>query len=316
MPDTPQNQAVWPQHDNQLEGVGFPIMRVVALMSFSTASVIDFRYGPFKGKGTGEHALARELLGSLEFGDIVLADRYYGSYYFIAELLQKGVDIITRQHGSRESDFRCGLRIDQGDHVIELVKPPRPSWMDKKTYETMPKTIALREIKTGIIDEEDEEVVIITTLVCPESYSRSELAACYKKRWNIELDLRSLKSVMGMDILACKTPEMITKELWTYILAYNLVRQLISKSAAKHSLEPRQISFTAAMQTLLAFIPLFDSNPPPETRKRYYDAMLRMIASHRIGNRPGRSEPRLVKRRPKPKTFLTRPRGESRTGAR
>ena len=187
-----------------------------------------------------------------------------------------------------------------------------PGWINRST--TTCQKIALREVKTGKYDDENEEIVVITTLTSPETYSRSELAACYKKRWSVELDLRSLKTVMGMDILSCKTPDMITKEVWTYILAYNLVRQLISAAAAKHSLEPRQISFTQAMVTLLVFIPLFDRNPPPETRQRYYNAMLKMIAFHRIGNRPGRSESRAVKRRPKQSTKLTKPRGEFKTG--
>jgi hypothetical protein len=310
MPDTPENQEVWPQHDGQDDGVGFPLMRVVALISLATAGVIDFAFGAYKGKETGELALARELLRSLAGGDIVLADRYYCSYFFICMLLEHGVDIITRQHGARDSDFRRGRQLGYGDHLIELMKPPRPQWMDKATYGRMPESLTLREVKTGHIDDDGDEVIVATTLLSPEKYSKTELVACSKRRWNVELDLRSMKTVMGMDILSCKTPEMITKEVWTYILAYNLVRQLISRAAEKHNVEPRHISFTGAIQTFVAFLPLFEANPSSADAVRYYEIMLGMISSHRIGNRPNRREPKAVKRRPKPYPRLQRPRSE------
>jgi len=298
MPDTPENQSVWPQHDQQEDGIGFPIIRIVALLSLATAGCLGLAYGPYQGKETGEHALARELLPLINQDDIILADRYYCSYFLMAQLLARGANLITRLHGARAYDFRRGVRLGDGDHIVELVKPPRPKWMDQDTYDSIPDTLSLREMKGDYKDDDGEEVIVVTTLLKPESYPRSEVLAAYRLRWNVELDLRSLKSVMGMDILSCKTPSMIEKEIWTYILAYNLIRQLICQAAAKHSLEPRSISFTGAIQTFNAFLPLFNINQP-EFSKRMYTAMVDMIAQMKIPHRPGRSEPKAVKRRPK-----------------
>jgi hypothetical protein len=212
----------------------------------------------------------------------------------------QGVDIVTRQHGARSSDFRRGQRLGKGDHLIDLIKPPKPTWMDIDTYEKIPNTLKLREVKTGHVDDDGKDIIIVTTLIAPEKYSKTELIACSKQRWNVEIDLRSMKTIMGMDILSCKTPEMIKKEIWTYILVYNLVRQLITRASIEHKLQPRQISFTGAIQTFLAFLPLFYGNPTPTDSQRYFAAMLKSIAYHRIGNRPYRREPRAVKRRSKP----------------
>ena len=312
MPDTKENQAQWPQHGQQDEGAGFPIMRIVAIFSLATAAVIDFAHAPFQGKGSGELSLARQLLGALDDGNILLADRYYCSYFFICMLMEKNVDIVTRQHGARNSDFRRGQRLAKGDHIVELIKPPKPQWMDQDTYNKMPTSLKLREIKTGCNDSEGEEIVVVTTLIAPEKYSRTEIAALSKSRWNVELDLRSMKSVMGMDILSCKTPCMIEKEIWTYILVYNLVRQLIARAGAAHNIEPRHISFTGSLGAFLVFCPIFDAERSPEMRRKYYEALLSMIASYRIGNRPGRREPKVVKRRPKAYPYLKTTRVEAR----
>jgi hypothetical protein len=309
MPDTPENQQRWPQHDQQDEGIGFPIMRIVGVLSMATAACLGLAYGPYQGKETGEHALARQLLPLIHQKDILLADRYYCSYFLIAQVLAQGADLITRLHGARNYDFRRGHRLGEGDHIVELVKPPIPKWMDQETYDSIPETLELREMKSDHKDEHGDEVIIVTTLLNPETYPRSEVLGAYRLRWNVELDLRSLKTVMGMDILSCKSPEMIEKEVWTYILAYNLIRQLICQAAEKHKVEPRRISFTGAIQTFNAFLPLINVGPP-EFSKRMYDAMIDIIAQHKIPNRPGRSEPKAIKRRPKAYPRLTKPRSQ------
>jgi hypothetical protein len=309
MPDTPENQQRWPQHDQQDEGVGFPIMRIVGVLSMATAACLGLAYGPYQGKETGEHALARQLLPLIHQKDILLADRYYCSYFLIAQVLAQGADLITRLHGARNYDFRRGHRLGEGDHIVELVKPPIPKWMDQETYDSIPETLELREMKSDHKDEHGDEVIIVTTLLNPETYPRSEVLGAYRLRWNVELDLRSLKTVMGMDILSCKSQEMIEKEVWTYILAYNLIRQLICQAAEKHKVEPRRISFTGAIQTFNAFLPLINVGPP-EFSKRMYDAMIDIIAQHKIPNRPGRSEPKALKRRPKAYPRLTKPRSQ------
>lgn len=303
--------APYTQHGKQAEGVGFPIMRAVGLISLATGAVWDFAFGAYQGKETGEHALARQIMDSVKPGDVILGDRYYDSYFFIAQVLQRDADVITRLHGARGSDFRSGTYLGSGDHLVELVKPPKPKWMTQRVYDSMPETIVCRELKTGCTDNEGEEVVVVTTLKDPKKYSRTELAATYKLRWTVELDLRSIKSVMGMDFLSCKTPDMVSKQIWTYILAYNLVRELIARTAKKYGLEPRKISFTAAVQAFNVFAPVIGL--VPERTEALYNGMLAAIAYHKIGNRPGRSEPRAKKRRPKAQPLLTEPRSKAKS---
>jgi hypothetical protein len=310
MPDTPENQERWPQNPAQRPGLGFPIMRVVCLMSLATAAIIDLSFGPYAGDKTGEQALARQLFSRLDRGDIVLADRAFAGYFLIALARERGADLITRLHQARRVDFRRGKRLGRGDHVIELVKPPRPKWMDEATYKRMPETLELREVDSGATDRDGKKITVVTTLTDPKRYSRTELAAASKMRWNIELDLRAIKTVMGMDILVCKTPEMITKELWAYVLTYNLVRQIIVASAKRAEVEPRQISFTAALQHFPAFAPALSWCSPEEGR-RLYETMLDLIATCRVADRPDRREPRAVKRRKKVR-LLTEPRAAAR----
>jgi hypothetical protein len=313
--DTAENQLEWPQHGKQTPGVGFPILRAVGLFSLANGSICNFAFGPYKGKGTGEMSLARQLIDSIDEGDIILGDRYYNVYFFMAEILEKGADIITRVHGSRKTDFREGKRLGPGDHVIDLVKPPKPKWMTKKAYDSMPKTIKCREVLTDYTDEDGNQVVISTTLVDPKKYSRTELAATYKLRWTVELDLRSLKSTMGMDFLKCQKPEMVKKEIWTYILAYNLIRGLIQKAADKYGLEPNQLSFTAAIQTFNAYAPMMP-HVKPDRAQYMFNCMLETISNNRVGNRPGRKEPRAKKMRPQNTTYLKVPRNTAKKACR
>lgn len=310
MPDTAANQTVWPQHGQQDEGVGFPIMRIVAMLSLASGACLGIAYGPYQGKETGEHALCRQLLPLIEANEIVLADRYYCSYFLIAQLLAQNAHLITRLHGARDYDFRRGQWLGEGDHIVELIKPPRPKWMDQETYDRIPKTLKLREMKSGHKDGDGEEVIVVTTLLEPKSYPRTEVLAAYRLRWNVELDLRSLKSVMGMDILSCKTPEMIEKEIWTYVLTYNLIRQLICQAAERRDLEPRRISFTAAIDAFDLYLPFILDTGRPEFARRMYNAMIDDISRQIIPHRPGRSEPKAVKRRPKAYPRLTKPRSE------
>jgi hypothetical protein len=309
MPDTLENQSQWPQHGLQGEGTGFPIMRVVAIISLATAAISDFAFGRYQGEGTGELALAKQLLSSLESGDLLVADRYYCSYFFISILQDLNVDLVTRLHGARKYDFRKGKRLGIGDHLVTLIKPPKPFWIDQETYNNIPPSLTVREIKSP--KENCDDVVLVTTLVDPKKYPRTELAAVYKRRWNIELDLRSIKSVMGMDILSCKTPDMIEKEIWAYVLTYNLIRQLICQAAEKHEIDPRSISFTGALQIFEAFHASLKNSDSRKSQKAY-ELMIDLIAENRIGNRPGRKEPRAVKRRPKPYPTLSEHREKAR----
>jgi hypothetical protein len=313
MPDTPANQQVYPQSRSQQPGVGFPILRWVALLGLATGVVLDSAFGPYRGKETGESALFRTLLSSLRRGDVVLADRYYCSYWMVALLQAQGVDVVFRQHQLRHTDFRRGRRLDRDDHLVTWSKPRRPTWMDQATYEALPETLELREMRKQITTPgcRVQQLVVVTTLCDPDAFAREEILDLYHARWHAEIDLRSIKTQMKMEILRCKTPQMVRKEIWAHLLAYNLVRKVMAQAAAEHQLTPRQISFAGAQQTLNEFRTSLlhaSADQLPEMTSR----ILAAIARHRVGDRPDRYEPRKIKRRPKGYSRMLAPRAEER----
>ena len=298
--DTPANQQAYPQSRSQRPGVGFPIVRWVALLGLATGVVLDSAVGPYRGKQTGESALFRTLLSSLHPGDVVLADRYYCSYWMVALLQALGIDVVFRKHQLRHTDFRCGRRLGRNDHVVAWTKPQRPKWMDQATYDSLPETLELREVRLAVATPgcRVKDLVVVTTLRAHDTYTKDEILDLYHERWHAEIDLRSIKTQMKMEILRCKTPAMVRKEIWAHLLAYNLVRKVMAQAAAEHHRTPRQLSFAGAMQTLNEFrTSLLHASAAelPELIRR----ILVAIARHRVGNRPGRCEPRKIKRRPK-----------------
>ena len=309
MPDTPENQKAYPQSTAQKPGLGFPILRLVALISLSAGSVLDVAMGPYAGKNTGETALLRQLLAGLKAGDVLLADAYFANYWMILLLLNRGVDVVMKHDGKRPVDFRGGKRLGRQDHVTSWSKPARPPWMSRRLYRSLPQTLSLREVKLPVQQKgfRVRWLLLVTTLLDAGKYSKEELASAYRLRWHAELDLRSIKQAMQMDILRCKSPSMVRKELWMHLLAYNLVRKLMAESAAVAKISPRSISFKGTLQTLTAFAAAGWGCPVPAEAK-LYDTIMKAVATHRVGNRPDRVEPRAVKRRPKEQTYLTEPR--------
>jgi hypothetical protein len=225
MPDTEANQAAFPQPRTQKPGVGFPLARLVAVISLATGVVRELALGPYKGKETGETALFRSLWDRLSAGQMIVGDRFFASFFGIAPLLSRGVDGVFRMHQKRNYDFRRGRRLGVEDHVVRWTKPPRPEWMDATLYAELPAELLIRELRVKVQREgfRVEELVLVTTLLDALEYTKEEVADLYLERWNIELDLRSIKSVMQMDVLRCETPEMVEKEIWMHLLAYNLM---------------------------------------------------------------------------------------------
>ena len=311
MPDTPANQQAYPQPRSQRPGVGFPLVRWVALLGLATGAVLDSAFGPYRGKETGETALFRELLSALYRGDVVLADRYYCSYWMVALLQMQGVDVVFRKHQLRHTDFRRGRRLGRNDHIVTWTKPQRPKWMDQETYDGLPETLALREVRTQIATPgcRVEELVVVTTLHDDETYSQEDILDLYHQRWHAEIDLRSIKTQMKMEVLRCKTPAMVRKEIWAHLLAYNLVRKVMAQAAAEHDLTPRQISFAGAVQTLNEFRDQLLHATPKEL-SRLAPIIFAAVATHRVGDRPNRCEPRVLKRRPKQYGRMMKPRAE------
>ena len=296
MPDTLENQACYPQQSNQKPGLGFPIARLAGLLCLATGAVLDTAMGPYSGKAGSEHALFRQLLRSVASGDVILADRYYCAYFIIALLQAHGADVVFQQHQRRLTDFRTGQRLGPKDHVVAWQKPKiRPGWLSPQQYAAMPDSLRIREVKV-------RSKVLVTTVLSPQHASRQALGELYDQRWQIELDLRNLKTTLGLETLSCKTPPMNEKQWWVALLAYNLIRLLMARSALLTHIRPRQISFKHALQLWLAW----SHQGPPDSEP--IDSLLGLIAQQRVGHRPRRIEPRAVKRRPKPFPLLTQPR--------
>jgi len=319
MPDTPANQHAYPQPAPQKPGLGFPMARLVAILSLNCAAVLALAIGPYAGKQSGELALFRALwddveLAALEAGDVLLADRYYASYWTIAALLRRGVDSLFRQHQRRKSDFRAGRRLGKHDHLIVLQRPSKPpDWMDTPAFEQMPQTLTVREVRITVAQRgfRIRSLVLVTTLLDAQLYSKQELAEAFRCRWHVELDLRSIKQTMHMSVLRCKTPAMVRKEIWMHLLAYNLVRTLMAEAAERAGIEPREVSFAGAVQTLNALAP-FLMIASADVAHGLMEVLLKSIAHHRVGDRPDRYEPRAVKRRAKPIALLVQPRSLAR----
>lgn len=302
MPDTVANQQAYPQVAQQKPGLGFPIVRMVGIISLGCGAILEWALGPCEGKKSGETSMLWKMGAGLGPGDIVLADRYYAGYFMLARLLAQGVDVVTRQHQLRHTRFQRGVHLGKCDHIVLWPRPPRPAWMDKATYATMPETLRLRECRVG-------GWILVSSLCDASTVSKQDLCALYGWRWHIELDFRAIKAVMQMDVLRCKTPAMIEKEIAAHLLAYNLVRSVMAQAAALTTLLPRQLSFKGALQQLRAFERNVRHGKHPLIDQAL-DYLLRGIAKLKLPHRPGRVEPRAVKRRGKNLPFLTKPRAE------
>lgn len=313
MPDTPANQAVYPQSTSQAIGLGFPLVRLVALISLATGVVRDLALGPYQGKETGETALFRTLWDGLEAGEIVLGDRSFGSFFGIAGLSGRGVDGLFRMHQRRKYDFRKGRCLGVEDHVVSWTRPERPEWMDQRTYAQVPEELTVRELRITVAQPgfRVNELVLVTTLLDAEVTTKEEVAQLFLQRWNIELDFRSIKDVLQMDVVRCKTAEMVRKEIGVHLLAYNLIRAVMVEAAEAHGKKPRQVSFKGALQTMTAFQDALRWATPSD-REHLMKEVLKAIASHEVGDRFGRTEPRANKRRPKQQRYLMEPRSQAR----
>ena len=307
LPDTAANQAVFPQQRGQQAGLGFPICRVVGITCLASGALLNAAIGRFNGKGGDEQTLLRAIQETFQPGDVVMGDAFFATYFFIAAMQARDIDILMEQHGSRKrsTDFRCGRRLGTRDHLMVIRKPKiRPDWLSEAQYNAAPDSLTVREFKAG-------GKIMVTTLSCHRGHPKEALNSLYKSRWHIELDIRNIKETMGMSVLSCKTPEMAVKEIWVYLLAYNLIRLMMAQSALLADIKPRNISFKHCLQVWLIYMQqsagLDDDN---------IERLFRIMAQQRVGNRPGRIEPRAVKRRPKPFPLLMKPRDEARAEAR
>jgi len=268
------------------------------IFSLSVGTVLEAAIGKYKGKQTGESSLFRELYATLAEGDVVLADRYFSGWFDIALLRQRGVDIVVRKHQLRRTDFRTGKRLGKEDHLLVWSRPERPQWMSAEQYLALPATMMLREVRVRVSQPgmRTKSLLVVTTLLDAEQYPADEIASLYRRRWQAELHLRSIKIVLQMDHLRCKTPERVRNEFYMHLVGYNLIRGVMAAAAQQAGKCPWEISFKGTLQTLSQFLPLL---PAGVTTEAWCEALLTAVAAHIVGDRPDRFEPRRVKRRPK-----------------
>jgi hypothetical protein len=292
--DTPANQKTYPQTSALPEGIGFPICRLVGVVSLGSGSLIDADISPYHGKGASEQHLLRRMLHHFKAGDVVLADAFYSTYFLIAHMIQHGIDIVFVQHGarSRSTDFTKGEQLGKNDHLIVLTKPKqKPDWMEQEAYDAAAQSLTIREFKAA-------GKTLITTMTCAKTHPKKALGDLYKKRWHIEVDLRHIKSTMGLKMLSCQTPDMAIKELWVYFLAYNMIRSLMLASALYACVLPRTLSFKHTLQLMLTY----------QYDRLNIETLYSIIAKISVGNRPGRIEPRVIKRRHNDYPLMKKPR--------
>jgi hypothetical protein len=313
MPDTPDNQKAYPQPKTQQPGVGFPMARLVVVFCLTCATVLDLAVGPCLGKETGEGALFRTLAGQLDEEDVLLGDRCFCSYFDVALLRRRRVHVVLRLHQRRRADFRRGRRLGRDDHLVTWTKPKCTDWLDEATYGLLPETLLLREVRVRVSQRgfRTKVLVVVTTLLEPGAAPAADIAELYRARWQAELDLRSLKVTLDMDVLRCQSAAMVRKELWAHLLAYNLIRTQLAQAAQLHEVTPRELSFTGGLQAFQAFAEQLLGCRAQQLLGRCR-TLLGLMAAYRVGDRPDRYEPRARKRRPKKYPVLNRPRAQAR----
>jgi hypothetical protein len=300
MPDTPSNSQAYPQSREQKPGLGFPIARIGALIGLSSGAILGYQVAACKGKGTGEQSLLANLLVHLDVGDVLLADALLATWWIIEDAISRGADVVMAQHGVRITDFTRGQRLGKNDHVVLWPRPPKPKAMSAQNYARYPEFITMREVEVN-------GRILVTTLLDPAVASPRALGSLYKMRWNIEVDFRTIKATLEMDVLRCKSQSMVDKEIAVYFLAYNLVRWAMAKAALLADVLPRVLSFTGAKRLLSAFADQLRRTSGDKVRS-LIATVTASIATLRLPNRPDRVEPRAKKRRPKNLPLLTVPR--------
>jgi len=308
LPDTRKNQRAYPQSSSQKPGCGFPLMKLVGLFSLSTGALLGCVTG---NQHQGELPLFRQLWDWLQPGDLLLADRGFASYVLLALLERLGVAGLFRLHQARSADLRQGIRLGRQDRLFVWVKPPqKPRWLPQNLWKKVPAELVVRvlRVQASVPGFRTQTVTLVTTLTDAEAFPAHELARLYLRRWSIELWWRHIKTSMGMETLRCLTPAMAHKELEMYLIAYNLIRCLMVEAGARHDRPIERLSFKGAADALRQFSPVVAQARVGQRRRALIRKLLAVLAGDLVPDRPGRREPRAVKRRPKPYSWLTQPR--------
>ena len=309
MPDTPSNQKAWPQPSNQKPGCGFPIVTLVGLFSLGSGALLHLLDAC---RHVSEVLLARQLWARLAPRDVVLADRNFCSYADLNAIAQVGADAVMRLHVRRRADFRQGRHLGPNERLLIWKKPREcPAGFTPQESAAMPPTLSVRMIRYRVQTPgfRTKNVVLITTLLDPIAYPTSALAALYFQRWTIELHFREIKTLLGLDVLRCLSPKMVRKEIAMHRIAYNLVRILMQEAGIVHHLPLARISFKGTLDSLHHYADAIHAlSGRPRRQAAMLEQLLQAMAEDPLPERPGRSEPRARKRRPKNYQLLTKPR--------
>jgi hypothetical protein len=306
--DTPANQRAYPQLQSQQPGCGFPLLKIVGVFSLASGALLGYAKG---NKHSAELPLLFRLRSLFQKGDLLLADRGFCSYVVMALLEMLGVACLFRLHHARPNDLREGIRLGKKDRLVVWRKPQqKPRYLPKALWRRVPEELTVRvlRVKLEIPGFRTQTVTLATTLSDAEAYPAEELAGLYLRRWRIELWWRPLKTSMGMEVLRCKTPAMLHKELEMYLMGYNLIRCLMAEAAALHGQPLEQLSFKGSVDAVRQYSPLIAQARSVKKQRRLVKDLLRVLALDLVPQRPGRQEPRVVKRRPKPYPLLNKPR--------
>jgi hypothetical protein len=308
LPDTLKNQAIYPQPGGQRPGCGFPILKLVGIFSWSTGALLDYARG---NKHQHELSLLQKLMHQFKPGDLVLADRGFSTYTLLALLLRRGVQSLFRLHQARPADLRKGKRLGKNDRLLVWLKPAqRPRYLSKALWKAIPQQLSVRVLRFSlpVPGFRVQSVTLVTTLLDPQKYPAEELAFLYAQRWSVELWFRDIKTSMGMEVLRCKSPKMVHKELEMFFIAYNLIRCLMAQASLHYDTDIGRLSFKGTVDALRQFAGAIAQASSRKSQQQLFDRLLQVIARDQLPERSGRSEPRAVKRRPKPYPLLNRPR--------
>lgn len=309
MDDTPENQKLFPQHSNQEEGIGFPLARAVILQNLATGMIEGANYASFKGKGTGEMSLAQPLIDQLKQGDLLLGDRYYPSFFMIAKLMEKKVHGVFQIQGARDYDFREGQKLGALDHIVTWTKPAsQPCWMSDEEFESFPNEISVRQVDVTEQAKTGDRMVLVTTLLDEAIFTKKELSKLYKSRWAIESALKCLKADFCLDHIHAKSPDMVEKVVWSHLLAFNQIKWYMLNISRMIKCSVQTISFNATISILIQnTLNIMNASTDAEQR-RVRASIIIQIVKRKVPYRPGRTEPRAVKKRRKPHPLLKKKR--------
>ena len=310
LPDTTQNQRAYPQPGGQKPGCGFPLLKLVGVFNLASGALLDYAKG---NKHQHELNLLYRLLDQFKAGDLALADRGFNSYTLLALLLLHGAHSLFRLHQRRPADLRKGKRLGKNDRLMVWDKPQlwqRPRYLSKAIWKLIPRQLSVRMVRFTLTVPgfRTQSLTLVTTLLDAQAYPAEELARLYARRWRIELWFRDLKTSMGMETLRCKSPNMAHKELEMFFIAYNLIRALMMEAGLIHDVPMDRLSFKGTVDSVRQFSVAIAQARARKQQNQLIAHLLETIARDQVPDRPGRREPRAVKRRPKPYQLLNRPR--------